>query len=63
MGFEVKSTEKWKPSYNFGLTTLLNEKKIDKAYGVYLGEHKLKQGDIDIWSIGELNSVLNFLLV
>lgn len=37
VGVEVKSSTRWKKEFNFGLKTLLKEKKIIKGYGVYMG--------------------------
>ncbi len=47
-GFEVKSSSAWRSSYNFGLNTLLESKKIKKGFGIYLGEHVLKYENITV---------------
>ena len=46
VGIEVKSSKNWKSAFNRGLKQLLTTKKISKAYGVYLGEHSQKSGEI-----------------
>lgn len=48
IGFEIKSTNKWKYEYNYGLKTLLDTNKIDIAFGIYLGDSKLQQQKITI---------------
>ena len=47
-GFEIKSTSRWKPEYNFGLKTLFQQKIIHHAFGIYLGEDQLRQDEIEI---------------
>jgi predicted AAA+ superfamily ATPase len=54
IGFEIKVAKEWHSSFNNGLTTLLAEKKIHAAYGVYTGSKTLKIGDIWIFPYGEL---------
>jgi predicted AAA+ superfamily ATPase len=46
MGFEFKVSSEWKSDYNKGLLTLLEEGKIQSAYGVYTGSRSLKIGKI-----------------
>jgi len=46
IGIEVKSSTTWDKSYNYGLNVLLEEKKIQKAYGVYLGNEMIKKDNI-----------------
>jgi predicted AAA+ superfamily ATPase len=46
IGFEIKSTDRWLPEFNRGLETLLKDRKIKRAYGIYAGERPLKQGKI-----------------
>ncbi len=41
IGFEIKGTSSWSKEYNKGLQCLLEEKVIDEAYGVYLGDRAL----------------------
>lgn len=53
IGFEVKSSTQWKKDYNFGLTTLLKEKKIDQAYGIYLGKKELKSAEVHVYPLSE----------
>ena len=49
IGFEIKSTKKWKKDYNFGLETLLGEKKLSRAFGIYLGDTKIKSGHVEVF--------------
>ena len=51
IGIEIKSSSKWKDEYSQGLITLLEEKKISKAIGVYLGDKKLKKNNILIYPL------------
>jgi predicted AAA+ superfamily ATPase len=53
IGIEVKSTTFWKDSYNQGLSTLLEEKKISNGIGVYLGDKKLKMNNITIYPLAD----------
>lgn len=46
IGFEIKHSDNWKPGFNSGLETLLDEKKIEKGFGIYMGPRALKQGNI-----------------
>ncbi len=46
IGFEIKHTDRWKSDFNVGLETLLEEKKITKAFGLYTGVRPLKQGRV-----------------
>lgn len=55
IGFEIKSSKEWKKSYTYGLETLLTEKIIHKAYGIYLGERELLVGNVEVKSIYHLN--------
>lgn len=61
-GFEVKSTTSWKTSYNFGLKTLLESGKIKKGFGIYLGEHVLKQEKISIVPFTQFTEVFRKLV-
>lgn len=51
IGIEVKISTTWKDDYSSGLITLLEEKKISTAIGVYLGDRKLKKGMITIYPL------------
>jgi predicted AAA+ superfamily ATPase len=53
IGIEVKSSTSWKDNYNQGLSTLLEEKKISTAIGVYLGDKKLKKNNITIYPLAD----------
>lgn len=61
IGFEIKSSKEWKKDFNYGLETLLEEKVIQKAYGVYLGERELKVGNVEVKSFNNLrlNEILS----
>ena len=48
IGFEIKSSGKWKNEFGKGLKILLTTGKIKQAYGVYLGTDSLKDGTISI---------------
>jgi predicted AAA+ superfamily ATPase len=45
IAFEVKSSQTWKNTFNLGLQTLVEQKKIKiiKCYGIYLGKERLKK--------------------
>lgn len=51
VGIEVKAAKKWNKDFNTGLNTLLSAGKIKRAYGIYLGDEKLKNGDITIFPL------------
>ncbi len=51
VGFEIKSSKNWAQDFNIGLNTLLDSKKIQKGYGVYLGEKILKADKIEIYPL------------
>ena len=48
MGIEVKSANHWKRSYGRGLRTLIERRKIERGYGIYLGPHAQKDGAIHV---------------
>jgi predicted AAA+ superfamily ATPase len=48
-GIEVKASVRWRSEFNKGLETLVEAKKINKAFGVYLGKEKLRFGAIEVW--------------
>jgi predicted AAA+ superfamily ATPase len=52
-GIEVKSSENWLDKWNLGLQTLLDSKKIQKAYGIYCGTRPLKKDAIHILPVIE----------
>lgn len=51
IGIEVKASKKWDKSFNAGLETLLSADKIKYAYGVYLGEERLKSSNINVFPL------------
>ena len=48
IGFEIKHGQRWQSKYNKGLNVLLEKKLISKAYGIYTGKTRLKQGQIEV---------------
>lgn len=48
IGIEVKASTRWSKDFNYGLKTLLAEKKILKAYGVYLGTEVIRTEGIEV---------------
>lgn len=54
IGFEIKSSKEWKKDFSFGLETLLKEKVITRSYGIYLGDKKLKVGEVNILPMNDL---------
>lgn len=63
VGVEVKASANWNRKFNFGLETLLNEKKIKAGFGVYLGKEILKVGNIRVYPVLEFIKVLHQGLV
>ncbi len=59
VGLEVKASKKWKPEFNKNLNTLLEGKKIKKAYGIYLGSEKLRFGLIEVFPIKDFLKLLH----
>jgi len=58
IGIEVKSSTNWNKKFNRGLETLIGEKKIKTAFGVYLGHEILKQGSVKIYPIEKFLNLL-----
>lgn len=48
VAFEVKMSEKWKTNFGNTLKEFCESKKIDQAFGIYLGEHELTDGPITV---------------
>jgi predicted AAA+ superfamily ATPase len=48
VGIEVKSTTRWKSEYSRALVELLGEGVLGKAFGVYLGQHELKDRGVRV---------------
>jgi predicted AAA+ superfamily ATPase len=51
IGFEIKHKETWTPRDSAGLETLLDERKVARAFGIYKGSHRLKQGRVTIFPV------------
>jgi predicted AAA+ superfamily ATPase len=48
VGIEVKSAKQWKGEHGRVLHEMLEEKVVQKAFGVYLGREALKKGKLEI---------------
>jgi predicted AAA+ superfamily ATPase len=59
IGIEVKSARDWKSDHGRVLHELLDEKVVQKAFGVYLGREPLKQGKFDILPLERFMRSLN----
>ena len=59
VGLEVKASKKWKPEFNKNLNTLLEAKKIKKAFGIYLGSERLRFGQIEVFPIKDFLKLLH----
>lgn len=59
VAIEIKASKKWKSDFNFGMKTLLDAKKINKAYGVYLGKEKLQYDKIEVFPLAEFLKLLH----
>lgn len=53
VGIEVKSSKSWYKDFNKGLQVLINERKIAKAYGVYMGQERLLSGGVLVYPYAE----------
>jgi len=51
IAIEVKASNKWRNEYNQGLSLLLTERKVSKAYGVYLGDKNLAYEKIKVLTL------------
>jgi len=52
-GIEIKSADSWNERYNKGLNTLLHGGAIQRAFGVYRGERRLKVGKVTVLPYAE----------
>lgn len=52
-GIEVKASERWRSEFGRGLTTLLDDKKIERGIVVYLGRHPMRVGEIDVLPLAD----------
>lgn len=59
IGIEVKASKKWDKSFNKGLETLLSMGKIQHAYGVYLGDERLKKSNIEVFPFQKFVSFMH----
>jgi len=48
VAIEIKASERWKSEYGRAMKEFKSLKLIDKAFGVYLGKHELKDGPIRV---------------
>ncbi len=55
IGIEAKASARWRSQDSIGLKTLLAERKIARAIGVYLGSTPLRDGAIEILPIAEFS--------
>jgi predicted AAA+ superfamily ATPase len=46
IGIEVKASLHWEKSYSYGLNELLKAKKINRAFGVYMGDEIIKKDNV-----------------
>lgn len=51
VGIEVKSSKIWKSKFNRGLRQLKSKKFLNKAYGVYLGDHSIFDEEVVILTL------------
>jgi predicted AAA+ superfamily ATPase len=51
VGIEVKAAATWRSEYSTSLKTLLADKILTSAHGVYTGSAELKDGSIRIWPL------------
>jgi len=59
IGFEIKSSANWRKGYGTYLKEFHNKGIIQKAYGVYLGDTRLKDGSITVLPIKEFMKELS----
>lgn len=52
-GIEVKASRRWRPEYGMALKQLVADGVVQRAYGVYLGTDRLKDGPIDVLPVIE----------
>lgn len=58
IGIEAKASARWRSQDSLGLKTLLDEGKVTRAVGVYLGAEPLRDGAIDILPLDEFSKRL-----
>ncbi len=59
IGFEIKAARAWRSESGRVLQELLDEKVIQRAFGVYLGGEVLRQGPIEVLPLKEFMRHLN----
>ena len=58
MGIELKSSQIWKTEFGKYLKKTKQEKFIDRAIGVYLGDKNLKADFLDVYTLKNFLKVL-----
>ena len=58
VAIEIKAGDRWKSGFGRSLKEFKELKLVDKAYGVYLGKHELKDGPISVLPLEKFLSVL-----
>jgi predicted AAA+ superfamily ATPase len=53
VGVEVKAAKEWKPDHGRVLNELLDEKVVQRAFGVYLGREAQRRGKLEILPLAE----------
>ena len=53
IGFEVKSVPIWKKEYGSTLNQLFEENRIQKCFGIYLGNARLKEHAVPVLPLVE----------
>jgi uncharacterized protein len=48
VGIEVKSSTRWRDGDGDALNGLVGDKHVSRAFGIYLGDRRLKDGSIDV---------------
>lgn len=59
IGFEVKSGHSWRKKYGKAIQEKLEKKILHRGYGIYLGERRLKIGDLEILPLKEFTRDLS----
>ena len=53
VGFEIKSSARWKSEYASAMHDLIKQGTLAQGHGIYLGEHALKDGAVQVHSVSE----------
>ncbi len=51
IGFEIKSSTRWRNEDGFELNRLIADKKIQRGFGLYLGKDILKIGNVEVYPV------------